>query len=61
VLDVSADGSALIVRFEGHHTIAALVAAADAPGGRLREMRLRSPDLGDCFRESTGRTLEDES
>jgi ABC-2 type transport system ATP-binding protein len=59
VLDVSADGSALVVRFEGDHTIAALVAAADAPGGRLRELRLRSPDLGDCFRELTGRALED--
>jgi ABC-2 type transport system ATP-binding protein len=59
VLDANADGSAVVVRFEGDHTIATLVAAADAPGGRLRELRLRSPDLGDCFRELTGRALED--
>lgn len=49
----------LRVRFEGDRTVAALVAAADAPGGRLREVRLRRPDLADCFRELTGRGLED--
>ncbi len=47
------------VRFDGDRTVAALVAAADAPGGRLREVRLRRPDLADCFRDLTGRPLED--
>lgn len=60
VLDLSTDDhTALQVRFEGDRTIAALVAAADAPGGRLRELRLRRPDLADCFRDVTGHILED--
>ncbi|MDQ6856372.1 MAG: ABC transporter ATP-binding protein [Candidatus Dormibacteraeota bacterium] len=52
-------GSAVRVRFTGDRTVAALVAAADAPGGRLREVRLRRPDLSDCFRDLTGRALEE--
>jgi ABC-type multidrug transport system ATPase subunit len=60
VVEVSSDaGSCLRVRFDGDRTVAALVAAADAPGGRLREVRLRRPDLTDCFRDLTGRALED--
>ncbi|MBJ7610632.1 MAG: ABC transporter ATP-binding protein [Candidatus Dormibacteraeota bacterium] len=59
VVDVAVAGSSAMVRFDGDSTIAALVAAADAPGGRLRELRLRRPDLGDCFRELTGQMLED--
>jgi ABC-2 type transport system ATP-binding protein len=59
VVDVTADGGTATVRFDGDHTIAGLVAAADAPGGRLRELRLRRPDLADCFREITGRTLQE--
>jgi ABC-2 type transport system ATP-binding protein len=59
VLDVTADAGTATVRFEGDHTIAALVAAADAPGGRLRELRLRRPDLADCFRDLTGRSLQE--
>ncbi|HWF57305.1 MAG TPA: ABC transporter ATP-binding protein [Candidatus Dormibacteraeota bacterium] len=60
VMAVSGDGGAATVRFDGDHTIAALVAAADAPGGRLRELRLRRPDLADCFHELTGRALQDQ-
>lgn len=60
VLDVSGrDRTALQVRFDGDRAVAALVAAADAPGGRLRELRLRRPDLADCFRDVTGRVLEE--
>jgi ABC-2 type transport system ATP-binding protein len=57
VIDVTADGACATVRFTGDDVIAALVAVADAPGGRLRELRLRRPDLADCFRELTGRAL----
>ena len=60
VTDVSGAGSALTVTFEGASTIAALVAAADAPGGRLRELRLRRPGLADCFRAATGHHLADD-
>jgi len=59
VVEVTAEGGTATVRFDGDHTIAGLVAAADAPGGRLRELRLRRPDLADCFREITGRTLQE--
>jgi ABC-2 type transport system ATP-binding protein len=60
VLDVTAcERGVLRVRFDGDRTIAALVAAADAPGGRLAELRLRRPDLADCFRDLTGRALEE--
>lgn len=59
VVAVTVDGITATVRFEGDGAIAALVAAADAPGGRLKELRLRRPDLGDCFRELTGHTLAD--
>ncbi len=58
--DVLSDARSCVrVRFHGEHTVAALVAVADAPGGRLREVRLRRPDLADCFRELTGRALEE--
>ncbi len=59
VVAVTFDGASATVRFEGDGTIAPLVAAADAPGGRLRELRLRRPDLGDCFADLTGRPLRD--
>lgn len=59
VLDVTADAGTATVRFDGDHTIAALVAMADAPGGRLRELRLRRPDLTDCFHDLTGCTLQE--
>ena len=62
VVEVSTDAnSSLRVRFDGDRTVAALVAAADAPGGRLREVRLRRPDLADCFRDLTGHALEERS
>ncbi len=35
----------------------AVVAAADAPAGTLRAVRLHAPDLGDSFRHLTGRDL----
>jgi ABC-2 type transport system ATP-binding protein len=60
VIEVSVTDGRLLVRFDGDRTIAALIAAADAPGGRLREVRLRRPDLADCFRALTGRVLEDD-
>jgi ABC-2 type transport system ATP-binding protein len=53
------DDATVTVRFESDAAIASLVAAADAPGGRLQELRLRRPDLGDCFAELTGRPLRD--
>ncbi len=59
VVDASAAGDTVTVRFLGDSTVAALVAAADAPGGRLRELRLRRPDLGDCFAGLAGRPLEE--
>lgn len=59
VVAVTVDGTTTTVRFAGDGAIAALVAAADAPGGRLQELRLRRPDLGDCFRELTGHPLRD--
>jgi ABC-2 type transport system ATP-binding protein len=59
VTAVTFDGPSVTVRLQGDRAIAALVAAADAPGGRLNELRLRRPDLGDCFRELTGRPLQD--
>ena len=60
VVDVVVDRSRVTVRFEDDRAVAALVAAADAPGGRLRGLRLRRPDLTDCFRSITGRPLEEE-
>lgn len=60
VTRVSVDGDTATVHLEGEAAVAAVVAAADAPGGRLRELRLRRPDLGDCFRALTGRALEEE-
>ena len=59
VVAVTVDGTTATVRLAGDGAIAALVAAADAPGGRLMELRVRRPDLGDCFRELTGRPLRD--
>ncbi|MGH7722601.1 MAG: ATP-binding cassette domain-containing protein [Candidatus Dormibacteria bacterium] len=61
VTEVSAAGGVVTVRFSGDHAVAALVAVADAPGGRLRELRLRRPDLADCFRALTGRPLQERS
>jgi ABC-2 type transport system ATP-binding protein len=59
VVSVAAEGLTARITFEGDDLIAVIVAAADAPGGRLSELRLRRPDLADCFRELTGRLLED--
>jgi ABC-2 type transport system ATP-binding protein len=59
VVGVTIDGPTATVRFADDGAIAALVAAADAPGGRLQELRLRRPDLGDCFAELTGQPLQD--
>ncbi len=61
VLEVTREGAVVVARFDGERTIAALVAAADAPGGRLRELRLRRPDLGDRFHDLTGQPLEERS
>jgi ABC-type multidrug transport system ATPase subunit len=58
VSEVVVEGSTVTVRFDGDATIVALVAAADAPGGRLRELRLRRPDLGDCIHQLTGHRPE---
>jgi ABC-2 type transport system ATP-binding protein len=59
VVAVTVDSTTATVRFDDDGAIAALVAAADAPGGRLKELRLRRPDLADCFRELTGHALRD--
>lgn len=61
VTGADVDGCRARVRLRGDAAVAALVAAADAPGGQLRELRLRSPDLSDCFRSLTGRPLQDVS
>jgi ABC-2 type transport system ATP-binding protein len=49
-----------VVRFRGEAALPRLVAAADAPGGRLRGLRLREPDLGDAFLALTGRPLREQ-
>jgi ABC-2 type transport system ATP-binding protein len=61
VRGVEVDGIVTRVMFEGDALIAAIVAAADAPGGRLAELHLRRPDLGDCFRALSGMPLDDRS
>lgn len=61
VQDVRVQGQTIQVTFAGPRTVASLVAAADAPGGRLRELRLRRPDLRDCFSTLSGRRLEDDA
>jgi ABC-2 type transport system ATP-binding protein len=59
VIDITVDAGTTTVRFDGDDAVAALVAAADAPGGRLRQLRLRRPDLGDCVADLTGRGHEE--
>lgn len=60
VTRVVADGTALTANLATDECIAAVVAAADAPGGSLAELSLRRPDLGDCFRRLAGSPLEAE-
>ena len=60
VTDVVTDGTAVTAHLENDECIAAVVAAVDAPGGVLAELRLRRPGLGDCFRELAGCPLEDQ-
>jgi ABC-type multidrug transport system ATPase subunit len=54
-VDASTDGA--VVRFHDPAALPRIVAAADRPGGSLRQVRLHEPDLGDAFRELTGEEL----
>jgi ABC-2 type transport system ATP-binding protein len=54
-VDALPDGAA--VRYRDPVVLPRIVAAADHPGGRLRQMRLHEPDLADAFRELTGHAL----
>jgi ABC-2 type transport system ATP-binding protein len=49
VADVAIDGAQVRVRFRGDAVLPRLVAAADAPGGRLADLVVRDPDLRDCL------------
>jgi len=49
------------VRFRDPALLPRIVAAADHPGGRLRQLRLHEPDLADAFRELTGEELQQEA
>jgi ABC-2 type transport system ATP-binding protein len=53
-------GGGAVVRFHDPAALPAIVAAADQPGGRLRQVRLHEPDLRDAFRELTGEDLAPE-
>ncbi|MBV9101537.1 MAG: ABC transporter ATP-binding protein [Candidatus Dormibacteraeota bacterium] len=55
--DVVRDDGAVEVELLHHGALAAVVAAADDGNGRLRGLRLHSPDLSDSFRMLTGRSL----
>jgi hypothetical protein len=54
-VDPRPDGAA--VRFHDPAALPRIVAAADHPGGSLRQLHLHEPDLGDAFRELTGEEL----
>lgn len=54
---VDAGSGVTIVGFHDAAALPRIVAAADAPGGRLRRLRLHEPDLADAFRELTGEHL----
>jgi ABC-type multidrug transport system ATPase subunit len=49
VLDVAVDADEVRVHFRGDDVLPRLVAAADAPGGRLCGLSVRDPDLRDCL------------
>jgi ABC-2 type transport system ATP-binding protein len=57
VEDAVAVEGGLRVRFAEPAALPAIVALADSGGG-LRALRVRRPDLGDCFAALTGRPLE---
>jgi ABC-2 type transport system ATP-binding protein len=47
------NGTVRVELLEGT-SVVPLIAVADSPGGRLRAVKLRDPDLGDSFRMLTG-------
>jgi ABC-2 type transport system ATP-binding protein len=59
VVDVAVEGDQVRVRFRGDDVLPRLVAAADAPGGRLRGLSVRDPDLRDCLIAMTHARRED--
>ncbi|HEV7677122.1 MAG TPA: ABC transporter ATP-binding protein [Candidatus Dormibacteraeota bacterium] len=54
-VDASAGGA--VVRYRDPAVLPRIVAAADHPGGVLRQVRLHEPDLADAFRELAGQEL----
>ncbi len=54
VAAVTAVEGGLRVELEDHASLAALVTAADSPGGRLQSFEVRRPDLRDCFPSLVG-------
>jgi ABC-2 type transport system ATP-binding protein len=61
VEQVEAAEGGLHVRFRGESVLPRIVAVADDPAGRLRALRVREPDLRDCFRALAGQALEVET
>jgi hypothetical protein len=57
VRSVDVRGDVVVVRYRDAFVLPRIVAVADAPGGRLQELRVREPDLGDAFRELVGEEL----
>ena len=57
---VDAHPGGAVVRYRDPAALPRIVAAADRPAGRLRDLHVHEPDLGDAFRELTGERLADE-
>jgi ABC-2 type transport system ATP-binding protein len=57
---VDAQPGGAVVRYRDPAALPRIVAAADRPGGRLRDLHVHEPDLGDAFRELTGERLGEE-
>jgi ABC-type multidrug transport system ATPase subunit len=55
---VQRENGAVRVELLDESALAAVVAAADAPGGNLRALRLHTPDLSDAFHALAGHSLE---
>jgi ABC-2 type transport system ATP-binding protein len=57
---VDAQPGGAVVRYRDPAALPRIVAAADRPAGRLRDLHVHEPDLGDAFRELTGERLAGE-
>jgi ABC-2 type transport system ATP-binding protein len=58
---VEVRAAGVTVRFRDPAALPRIVAIADRPAGRLRQLRLHEPDLADAFRELTGSHLDREA